>query len=92
MATRLELWIGDASRDIAVKVLFRHHIPVGTTHRIDANVDAERNLIVDALRTAGDVTTVVMEPGMGRTQHGVNGGGDPFYTDGQVAVVILKQP
>lgn len=91
-ATGLELWIGDASRDIAVKILFRHHHPVGTTHRIDGNVDAERNLIVSALRGAGLVATVAMEPGMGRTINGVNGGGDRFYTDGRVALVALKQP
>jgi hypothetical protein len=91
-AAGLELWIGDASRDIAVKVLFRHHLPVGTTHRIDANVDAERDLIVAALRQAGDVASVVMEPGMGRTLRAVNGGGDTFFTDGRVAVVVLKQP
>ena len=29
--THLELWIGDASRDVGIEVLRRHHLPVGTT-------------------------------------------------------------
>lgn len=87
--THLELWIGDASRDVAVEVLRRHHIPIGTTHRIDPNVDAERDRIVSALRAAGLVRAVVMEPGIGRTENGRNGGGDRFFTDGRVAVIVL---
>ena len=89
--THLELWIGDAARDVAVEVLRRHGIPIGTTHRIDANVDAERDLIVSAMQHAGLVATVVTEPGMGATTNARNGGGDPFYTDGKVSVIVLKQ-
>ncbi len=88
--THLELWIGDASRDVRVEVLRRHHIPIGTTHKIDPNVDAERSLIVQTIEATGLVQTVIMEPGMGPTQHGINGGGDPFFTDGNVAVVVLR--
>jgi len=42
------------------------------------------------MRKAGLVTAVVMEPGIGRTANAENGGGDHFYTDGQVDVVVLK--
>lgn len=89
-ATHLELWIGDASRDIAVKVLRRHGLPVGTTHRIDGNLDAERDRIVSALRAAHVALSEVMEPGMGQTNDAVNGGGDHFHTDGKVALIILQ--
>lgn len=89
-ATHLELWIGDASRDVGIEVLRRHHLPVGTTHRIDPNLDGERGAIVDALQQAGQVATVVMEPGMGATTEAHNGGGDRFFTDGQVAVIVLR--
>ncbi len=89
--TGLDLFVGDASRDIAIKVLrTKKGLPKGTTHRIDGDLDAERTLIVDLLRKAGLVTTVVMEPGMGQTTTAVNGGGDRFSTDGMVAVVVLK--
>ncbi len=86
----LELWIGDAARDVRVEVLRRHHIPIGTTHRIDPNLDAERELIVHAVEATGTVQTVITEPGIGPTLHGVNGGGDPFFTDGKVALIVLR--
>ena len=89
--TGLDLFVGDASRDIAIKVLrTTKGLPKGTTHRIDGNLDAARTLIVDLLRKAGLVTVVVLEPGRGRTTTAVNGGGDRFATDGLVAVVVLK--
>ena len=89
--TGLDLFIGDASRDIAIKVLrTARGLPKGTIHRIDGHLDQERTTIVTLLRKAGLVTAVVMEPGMGRTTNAENGGGDRFYTDGQVAVVVLK--
>ena len=89
--TGLDLFIGDASRDIAIKVLRTSKgLPKGTTHKIDGNLDQERDTIVTLLRQAGLVTAVVMEPGIGRTTNAENGGGDHFYTDGQVDVVVLK--
>jgi hypothetical protein len=89
-ATHLELWIGDASRDSGIEVLRRHGIPIGTTHHIDPDLDAERARIVDALQATGRVTAVVMEPGMGATANARNGGGDRFFTDGKVAVIVLN--
>ncbi len=89
--TGLDLFIGDASRDIAIKVLRTSKgLPKGTTHKIDGNLDQERTTIVNLMRQAGLVTAVVMEPGMGRTTNAENGGGDRFYTDGRVAVVVLN--
>ena len=87
--THLELWIGDASRDAGIKILRRHGIPIGTTHHIDPNLDAERALIVRALQGEGVVVTLLMEPGIGPTTNGRNGGGDRFYTDGKVALLVL---
>jgi len=89
--TGLDLFIGDASRDIAIKVLrTARGLPKGTTHKIDGNLDQERDNIVALMRQAGLVTAVVMEPGIGPTTNAENGGGDRFYTDGQVDVVVLK--
>jgi hypothetical protein len=89
-ATGLEIWIGDAARDIGIEVLRKHGIPVGTTHKIDANVDGERSLIVNDLKGAGSVTAVIMEPGMGAVKNAVNGEGDHFSTDGKAALIILR--
>lgn len=88
--THLPLYVGDAARDIGIKLLFKHHFPIGTTHRIDGNVDAERDLIVNALMAAGLVRQVIIEPGITPAHTGVNGGGDRYTTDGLVKIVILK--
>jgi LssY C-terminus len=89
-STHLEMWVGDSSRDTGIKVLMRGKVPVGTTHRIDGDLDKERRLIVSALQTAGLVSKVIMEPGIGPTTNAHNGGGDRYFTDGQVAIVVLK--
>jgi hypothetical protein len=90
-ATQRDLWLGAISTDIGIKVLSHHHVPVGTTHRIDANLDRARDLLTTLLVEAGLVDAVVKRPGIGPTTDGRNGGGDPFFTDGDVTVLVLKQ-
>ena len=90
--THLELWLGDASRDVAIEVLRKKGIPAGTTHRIDPNLDAERSLIITDMRTAGLIADEVVEQGIVATTDGRNGSGDRFFTDGKVHVLVLAQP
>lgn len=89
-ATHLEIWIGDCSRDIAIKIIRKHGIPVGTTHKIDGHLDTERNLIVSEMKSKNEVQTVAMEPGIGNASGLKNATGDTLYTDGKVALVVLK--
>jgi hypothetical protein len=89
--THLDLWLGQVSTDIGIEVLHRHHLPTGTTHRIDPDLDAARDELMIVLVEAGLVETVVERPGIGPTSDGRNGGGDPFFTDGDVVVMVLKQ-
>ncbi len=92
--TREGLWIGDAARDVEIEVARKHGsrdaLPVSTTHRIGPAIDAQRHRIVSAMQGAGVVNTVVMEPGIGPTTNGRNGENNRFYTDGRVAVIVLK--
>jgi len=88
--THMELWIGDCSEDTNVEPLRKHGIIVGTTHHIDPNLDRERDYIFALMKKAGVVSSLVIEPGMGRTTNGRNAGGDPFSTDGRVDLIILK--
>jgi len=88
--THMELWIGDCSEDTNVEPLRKHGIIVGTTHHIDPNLDRERDYIFALMKKAGLISGLVIEPGMGRTTNGRNAGGDPFYTDGRVDLVLLK--
>ncbi|TIR82546.1 MAG: hypothetical protein E5X21_20690, partial [Mesorhizobium sp.] len=61
------------------------------THHIGADIDAERNLLIGDLSTAGMLTSTSEIPGIGATKNGRNGGGDPYFTDGMAVVGVLKQ-
>jgi len=89
---RGDLWLGNVSRDSRVKVLRRQGIPIGTTHRIDPDLDAARARVVTHLRAAGVVAAVRMKPGDGPTVAGRDASGDRFYTDGRVALITLREP
>lgn len=94
LVTGERLWIGDAARDVAIEIVrkrgFKHGLPIGTTHRIGPNIDAERHRIVLSMQRAGLTQAIVMEPGIGATTDGRNGENNPFYTDGRVAVIVLR--
>ena len=63
-----------------------NHLP---THGIAPDLDDERNLVVSELAQTGFVIEDTTCPGFGKETHGLNGGGDPFFTDGQLAVLAL---
>jgi hypothetical protein len=62
---------------------------VGTTHHIDPDLDAVRDLLALTLLEAGRVAAVARRPGIGPTADGRNGSGDPFRTDGEVVVMVV---
>jgi hypothetical protein len=62
------------------------------THHIGPDVDAERDLIVRGLTTAGWVASVQWIDGFHHELEGRNGGGDLWRTDGRLAVVRLAVP
>ena len=80
------IWIGGATQDIKVELSKTTHLP---THGIAPDLDDERALVVSALARTGYVVAEKMRPGFGKETHGFNGGGDPYFTDGQVAVLTL---
>lgn len=80
------LWLGAATFDRAVGL---SHETGQITHHIAPDIDAERDKIVADLRRVGRVVSVATEPGIWPDTRGHNGGGDPFYTDGMMAVVHL---
>jgi undecaprenyl-diphosphatase len=77
-AAELQVFVGTASFDVGIKW--------GLTHRIDPNVDAERDfLVADLLRGAAvrqDGWAQVVAPMLGQ-----NVVGDPFFTDGRAAIL-----
>ena len=61
------------------------------THHISPDVDAERDLIVADLTKANRVQSMHWNDGFQKELQGKNGGGDPWRTDGRLAVVTLVQ-
>jgi LssY C-terminus len=80
------VWLGSATYDSGV-TLSRDTGQV--THRIAANVDAERDRLVAGLNDARMVTGIFQMKGIGPTLTGRNGEGDPYYSDGEVWVAQL---
>jgi LssY C-terminus len=81
------LWIGDATfdRDAGIS-----HRTGQITHHIAPDVDAERDQLMADLAEAGQLAGRYRWPGIGATQHGRNAGGDRYFTDGMIAVAVLK--
>jgi LssY C-terminus len=80
------IWIGSATKDVKVELSHTNHLP---THGISPDLDAERALVLSELAQSGYVVTEGERPGFGKETRGENGGGDPYYTDGQVAILTL---
>lgn len=81
------LWIGAATFDRSYRIsLYTGQI----LHRIDPEVDAERDKLVSDLSDAGMVEKVFQVTGLGVTLKGRNGEGDWYYTDGQIVIAELR--
>jgi hypothetical protein len=80
------IWIGSATKDVKVELSKTNHLP---THGIAPDLDEERELVVSELAQTGFVIEDNTCPGFGKETHGFNGGGDPYFTDGHVAVLAL---
>jgi hypothetical protein len=86
------VWIGQISRDIGVRITWRNWNL--TTHRIDPDVDEARDYVVEDLLQAEHVQAagyVDGAPASTREQPRHNLTGDPYYTDGKRAVILLAE-
>ena len=76
----LLIFVGTASFDDGLKW--------GLTHRIDPNIDAERDLLLTDLQKAGAISSAktisLVAPVLGE-----NLTGDPFFTDGKAVLILL---
>jgi hypothetical protein len=81
------LWIGSATFDVRSG---RSHRTGQITHHIDADVDAQRDLLISSLNEKGLLLRTYDTPGVGPTQKGYNAGGDRYFTDGLVRVGVLS--
>jgi hypothetical protein len=82
------LWLGAATFDTKVGL---SHTTGQITHHIARDVDAERDKIVADLKRVGASLGVDWIAGFDNLS-GKNGGGDPYQTDGKLAVVLVSPP
>lgn len=80
------IWVGAATRDIKIELSKTNHLP---THGISPDIDGERDMVISDLAATGWVVDADWRPGFGKVTHGQNGGGDQYFTDGRVAVLVI---
>ena len=81
------VWLGAASFDRGVG-FSRETGQV--THHIAPDLDAERDLIINELSVGGLLSSFYRVSGVGPTLVGRNGGGDRYFTDGEVSVGVIN--
>ena len=84
---RRPVWLGAASFDRSVGV---SHRTGQITHHIDPDLDTERQVFIDSLTAAGVVAQIYQVTGIGPTLAGRNGGGDRYFTDGEISLGVLR--
>jgi hypothetical protein len=80
------VWLGAVTYDRGVG--FSHYTGQ-VTHHIGPDIDAERDLLMRDLTEAGMIDARFKISGIGPTLFGRNGGGDSYYTDGEIDVGSL---
>jgi hypothetical protein len=83
------VWVGAATFDHGVGL---SHTTGQITHHIGPDLDAERDRLMADLERAGWLATRYSVTGIGPTLDGHNGGGDRYYTDGELWVGVLAPP
>jgi LssY C-terminus len=83
----LPVWLGSATYDRSVGL---SHYTGQITHHIAPDVDAERDLLMNDLSASGHVAAIYQVSGVGPTLFARNGGGDPYFTDGEIKIARLR--
>jgi hypothetical protein len=83
----LPVWLGAATYDS--RVGFSHYTGQ-VTHHVAPDIDAERDLLASDLSASGHVAATYTVSGVGPTLFARNGGGDPYFTDGEIAMARLR--
>lgn len=87
----MPVFIGQVSRDIGVRFTTKVWPPV--THKIDPDIDEARQSVIEDLLAAHTISTVGFVKGVGAaspTRPRANLTGDPYFTDGLRAVILLE--
>jgi hypothetical protein len=82
------VWLGAATFDRGVGL---SHYTGQVTHHIAPDIDLDRALIETDLQAAGMLSARYEVTGVGPTLLGRNGGGDSYFTDGDVWMLRLVE-
>ncbi len=80
------VWLAAATFNDGVGV---SHYTGQITHHVAPDVDVERDFLADDVARANKVEATYSISGVGPTLFGQNGGGDPFFTDSEIAFARL---
>jgi LssY C-terminus len=83
------MWMGASTHDVGVEL---SRTTGQVTHRIAPDVDSERDLLLADLAKAKRLLGTRWIDGFHKELQGRNGGGDPWHTDGRLAVATLSTP
>jgi hypothetical protein len=81
------IWLGSATFDRGVGL---SHRTGQITHHIAPDIDADRDALIAGLAAAGQLVREYWVGGAGLTLWGRNGGGDRYFTDGELAVGVVS--
>jgi len=81
------VWVGSAVYDKRVGL---SRTTGQITHVTAANVDGERDYLFQCLEKTGDLSERYVVENFHKIREGKNGGGDPWYTDGNLYVGVIK--
>jgi hypothetical protein len=81
------VWLASTSFDRAVG--FSHYTGQ-VTHHIAPDIDQERDLVIRELTRAGLLSQIYQVSGVSPTINGRNGGGDRYFTDGEIMVGVIR--
>ena len=85
------VWVGQVSRDIGVRLTWKTWNL--TTHRVDPDVDEARDYVLEDLLEAEHVEVAGYVEGVGSCEPAAprrNLTGDPYFTDGKRAAILLS--
>jgi hypothetical protein len=82
------LWLGAGTFDRSVGV---SHLTGKITHHVAPDIDAERDKIIADLAGHQQLTAEYQVTGIGLTFRARNGGGDSYFTDGEMTVGVLTE-
>jgi len=81
------VWVGAATHDIGFE---KDQRTGGVTHKIDPNIDAERQYVADTLNSTGELSALVYMTPANPLLTALTATGGSFHSDGRVLVMQLK--